>query len=322
MFIQQAYKPNNKIWKYIIGSLAVIIASFIGQVPLVLAIMVKRLTEKKPFPKNEKEIMIVLKSLELNLSFFLILLSFVFAMIAFYFIIRYLHQQPFTEVITSRKKVDFKRIFFAFGIWAVFTIASTYVDYYFNTEDYIINFKPLPFLLLFIIAVVMIPIQTSMEEYIFRGYLMQGFGILSRNKWFPLLMTSVIFGGMHYFNPEVDKLGNIIMIYYIGTGLFLGIITLMDAGMELSLGFHAANNLVGALLVTADWTAFQTHSVLKDISEPTAGFEAVVPVLIIYPIILFIFSKKYNWHNWKEKLTGEIEPMRTDIFNKTPIQND
>jgi hypothetical protein len=33
-------------------------------------------------------------------------------------------------------------------------------------------------------------------------------------------------------------------VYYIGTGLFLGILTLMDEGMELALGFHA-NNLVG-----------------------------------------------------------------------------
>jgi hypothetical protein len=45
----------------------------------------------------------------------------------------------------------------------------------------------------------------------------------------------------------------------------------MDEGMELALGFHAANNLVGALLVTSDWSAFQTHSIFKDISEPEAG---------------------------------------------------
>jgi membrane protease YdiL (CAAX protease family) len=30
----------------------------------------------------------------------------------------------------------------------------------------------------------MIPLQTSAEEYIFRGYLMQGFMVLARNKWF------------------------------------------------------------------------------------------------------------------------------------------
>ena len=73
---------------------------------------------------------------------------------------------------------------------------------------------------------------------------MQGIGIASRNKWIPLLLTSFIFGSLHFFNSEVDKIGNIAMVYYIGTGFFLGIITLMDEGMELSLGFHAGTNLI------------------------------------------------------------------------------
>jgi membrane protease YdiL (CAAX protease family) len=84
-------------------------------------------------------------------------------------------------------------------------------------------------------------------------------------------MTSLIFGSMHVFNPEVAKMGYVIMIYYIGTGLFLGVITLMDEGIELALGFHAANNLVGAILVTSDWSVFQTYSIFKDMSEPSAG---------------------------------------------------
>jgi membrane protease YdiL (CAAX protease family) len=146
-----------------------------------------------------------------------------------------------------------------------------------------------------------------MEEYVFRGYLMQGIGIMAKNKWLPLILTSVTFGLLHLGNPEVDKLGPIIMIYYIGTGLFLGIITLMDEGMELALGFHAGNNLIGAMLVTADWTAFQTNSVLKDISEPLVGVDVLIPILIIYPIFLLIMARKYKWNNWKERLTGKVE---------------
>ena len=97
------------------------------------------------------------------------------------------------------------------------------------------------------------------------------------------------------------------MIYY-RTGLFLGIMTLMDEGMELALGFHAANNLFTALLVTADWTAFQTHSVLKDLSDPqNAGIsDVIIPVFVIFPILLFIFSKKYNWISWHERLLGRV----------------
>ena len=37
----------------------------------------------------------------------------------------------------------------------------------------------------------------------------------------------------------------------------------MDDGLELAIGFHAANNLIAALLVTADWTVFQTESILN-----------------------------------------------------------
>lgn len=72
------------------------------------------------------------------------------------------------------------------------------------------------------------------------------------------------------------------------------------------LAFIFANNLVGALLITSDWSVFQTHSLFIDKSEPSAGFDVILPVVIIYPILLFIFSKKYNWNNWKAKLTGDI----------------
>lgn len=97
------------------------------------------------------------------------------------------------------------------------------------------------------------------------------------------------------------------MVYYIGTGFFLGILTLMDEGLELALGFHAANNLITALLVTADWTAFQTHSVFKDVSDPVLGFDVLIPVFVVFPIIVFVFAKKYGWSNWKDTLFGKVE---------------
>jgi membrane protease YdiL (CAAX protease family) len=116
-----------------------------------------------------------------------------------------------------------------------------------------------------------------------------------------------VFGLLHIANPEVEKLGYGILVYYIGTGFFLGIITLMDEGLELALGFHAANNLITALLVTADWTVFQTDSVLIDLSEPKLGADVYIPVFIFFPLLVFVFAKKYKWSNWKEKLMGKIE---------------
>jgi membrane protease YdiL (CAAX protease family) len=289
----------------LLGSLLIFLASTLGQVPLILAIAYETVNNGRTFPTGNDAMM---RFFEPNLTLFLLLISFVFAFYGLYLVVKHLHQQTMLSVTTSRKKIDWSRIWFAFSIWSLFTILSTVVYYYIAPEDFVFNFKPIPFAILFVIGTLLIPIQTSTEEYVFRGYLMQGFGNLFGNKWFPLLMTSLIFGGMHLFNPEVTKMGNIILIYYIGTGLFLGVLTLLDEGLELALGFHAANNLVGALLVTSDWTVFQTHSILKDISEPQAGFDVILPVVVIYPILLYIFSKKYQWTNWKEKLFGRINP--------------
>jgi len=184
---------------------------------------------------------------------------------------------------------------------------NTAINYFIFPEDFIVNFDLSSFIILFFIAVVFIPIQTSMEEYMFRGYLMQGLGVFTRNKWFPLIITSFSFGFLHFWNPEITKLGPIILIHYVATGLFLGIITLMDEGMELALGFHAGNNLIIALLVTADWTVFQTNSVLKYISDPDVLYSTLFSLLFIYPILLIYFSKKYKWVNWREKLFGKVK---------------
>ena len=303
MFLEQGVKTKNKFFKYIGGSLLIIFASFLGQMVFVVTLLYNSFVNEKPYPTSNNAVMQYFDS---NITLLLIMISFVFTMLAIIFVVRSLHNQTMLSVTTARKKVDWSRIVFSFTIWAGFTVISTLLDYYYNPNDFVFNFKPIPFAILAVIGTLLIPIQTSCEEYIFRGYLMQGFANLAKNKWFPLLMTSLIFGGMHWFNPEVTKIGPVIMVYYIGTGLFLGIITLMDEGMELALGFHAANNLVGALVVTSDWSAFQTHSIFKDISEPSAGLDVIFPVIIIFPLLLFIFSKKYNWSNWKDKLIGEI----------------
>lgn len=306
MFIKQAFNAKHEWWRYAIGILIVIFGAIIGQIPFTAALFWESGMEM--FTLSEAEMLGVLDS---NLSFFLLLLSFAVGLGVLLLVIQLLHQQKIIEATTSRQKMDWGRFFFGFGLIAVFTIVATLVDYNLRPEDFVWNFKLVPFLVMVVIALVMVPLQTSFEEYLFRGYLMQGLGVLSRTRWFPLIVTSVVFGGLHLWNPEVEKLGYIIMVYYIGTGLLLGIMTLMDEGMELALGFHAGNNLIGAMLVTADWTAFQTNSVLKDVSEPTAGPDILLPVLIVYPIFLFIMARTYRWKNWKEKLFGKVTEPET-----------
>jgi len=322
MYIQQAFKSLHEWWRYLVGFIIIFVASQLGSIPLLIAVMFKKVSNgESVYSIDENEILTTLSS---NLTLFLMLLSFAVGLLAVYLVVKFFHKQPFVTLTTSRKKTDWGRVLFGFGLITVTTLVVTILDFYSNPEGYVLQFDLVPFLILAAIAVIMIPLQTSFEEYLFRGYLMQGIGVLAKNKWLPLIITSVVFGGLHLANPEVEKLGNVIMIYYIGTGFFLGIMTLMDEGMELALGFHAGNNLITALLVTADWTVFKTNSILKDISEPSAGFDVIAPVLILYPIFLLIMAWRYKWRDWGGKLMGKVEEpivlTKEDSSNSTFVE--
>ena len=85
-------------------------------------------------------------------------------------------------------------------------------------------------------------------------------------------------------------------------GIFLGLIRLMDGGLELTMGYHAVNNIFAALIVTNNWQSFHTDALFIDKSLPTFGMENILILVLIQPLLLFLFSKRYKWTNWKEKL--------------------
>lgn len=304
MYIEQVYNGLTEVWRYFVSILIVFVGwQIFGGLPLLAAVLLK--SDSLSVLANG-DLGVMSEILGSNVFLFLMLLSFVIGFFFLLITIKYIHRQPLIALTTSRERVDWKRILFAFVSWGCISIVLTAISIYLSPEDYVFNFKPLPFFILLVIGITMIPLQTSFEEYLFRGYFMQGIGLWAKNRWTPLVVTSLVFGLMHIANPEVGKLGYGIMVFYIGTGFFLGILTLMDEGLELALGFHAANNLFTALLVTADWTAFQTHSIFRDVSDPELGWDVFIPVLVIYPMLLLLFSKKYKWANWKEQLTGKI----------------
>ena len=305
-FIQQAYR-GNKEWYYWLASIFLIVLGwqFMGPVPL----MIVALNKSDSFEEFAKhgETMFTALGINNNLYLLLMILTFVFALLSLLVAVKFIHKRSITSLVTNRETIDWKRYWFAFFSWGFVAILAIIFSVLLAPENYIWNFKPVPFFTLVAVSFLFLPLQTSFEELLFRGYFMQGLGILSKNRWFPLVVTSVIFGLLHLANPEVEKLGYISMVFYIGTGFFFGITTLMDEGTELALGLHAINNITAAFFVTTDWTVFQTDALYKDISEPSVGLEMFFPVLVLYPLMLLFFSKKYKWSNWTEKLTGKIE---------------
>ena len=305
-YIHQAYKGNNQWYHWIFTLILVFFGwQIIGVFPLT-GVAISYSSDMNEFANAAQNNFMTL-GIDKNLFLFLIIISFISGLLTLILGVKYIHRRTFKSLVTSRNLIDWKRFWFAFFTWGIIAIILTIVGIFMSPENYIWNFKPIPFFTLLAVSFLFLPFQTTFEELLFRGYLMQGIGTVVKNRWFPLIFTSVCFGLLHGANPEVEKLGAISMVFYIGTGFFYGIITLMDEGTELALGLHAINNIIAAFFVTTNWTVFQTDALYVDISEPSVGFEMFFPVLILYPFLLYVFSSKYGWNNWLEKLTGKIE---------------
>ncbi len=303
-YIQQAYKGENKVWMFIITTLLVA-GLFIGNLIFFLFF-----GDGIDVVEEQKKLLELIPSknfwLAANLIPFAILLGLLFLLV------KYMHQRSILSLTTARKKIDWSRAFFSFALIVSITIVMFALSYFADSSLIELQFDPLKFSILLILSLLLFPFQIGLEEYLFRGYLMQHIGVFVKNKWFPLILTSALFGVFHGANPEVAEMGYGVMVFYIGTGLLLGIMTLMDDGLELALGFHFGNNLLAAILVTANWSALQTDAIFRYTAEEATNqiYEIIIPVLVVYPIILFILAKKYKWTNWKEKLFGRVEAPR------------
>ena len=295
-FFYQSTKGNTNSTSYIITICSVLLAiGFLGSIPLLIDLKIHGYSASL----NSTSTLIE----TLGKTRFLIHILFPFVL-TFFFLwvgIKFLHKRPFLSLFTASNRFRWKRSLSAFTIWGGVMLLMLFLSV-FNSDEIVLNFEIEKFIPLFFISVLLIPIQTTTEELLFRGYFAQGIHPYIKKGALTIIITSIFFALMHAFNPEVQKLGNTLLIYYFLTGLFLGIITLMDDGLELAIGYHAANNFFTAILISNDWQAFQTDAVFMDYSEPSFTWDAFVTLLIIQPLMILLFSKMYKWKKWKETL--------------------
>jgi len=319
MFLQQAKIGENKWWQYAVTIIIVIVGYVVGQIPLSV-IIVNKMQDGSIPPDVQEEFMktqdMSLLGMNENWLLFLILLSFVGALAGLWLMVTQLHEKPFRILITPKARINWRKIFYSFGLWIGLTLLAEVIFFFLEPENYQLQFTLVPFLILLVIALALIPLQIAFEEIFLRGYLMQGFALLASNRWLPLVLTSLIFGLLHSFNPEVAKFGfSTMMSYYIGVGLFLGILTLMDDSLELALGVHAATNLYGALLVTFQGSVLQTPAIFQ-MQEVNIDYMLIVffAAAVVFTLIV---ARKYGWQDWSkiysrihwqtDERSGEIE---------------
>ena len=212
-------------------------------------------------------------------------------------IIKTFHGRSWTEVINGTKRVRWSRFFVGLAVWGTLLIVSFVISYMTDPDNFEFRFDPVRFILLTIISLTMLPIQSSCEEFVFRGYLAQGVASWTGSRLWALLIPSVLFALLHSANPEVAKYGfGVMMANYFLIGLTFGLISLLDDGIELAMGAHSINNILGSMLMTYEGSALRTDALFKaKIINPGEDlFIAVISSIVFIGILAFIYKWKFG----------------------------
>jgi len=319
MYFKKATAGRNNIVWYVLGIMAVLVGYIIGQMPMFLVQYYKIESDKdigtEDVTKFQETLDFSLLNIDKNVGFILMILIFVFAMLAFMLAIKYFHRRPFKNLITPNSKINYQKILFGFGFWFVLGLVFEGIVALIYPETYYLNFKPLSWIILILICVLFLPIQTSLEELVMRGYLMPGLSLLTNNKWIPLLLTSILFGLIHGMNPEVEKFGFWTMqLYYVSAGLFLGLITILDDSLELALGVHAATNIFGAAIFSFDGSVLQTDTIFK--ASSINPYVMIATFIISAVIFIFVCNNKYKWNGFERLFQPIGEGSDENIANE------
>lgn len=288
---------NKWYWYLLVLFLCFIISNTIGAIPLVLVLVVTAINNGA----GSAEMMALSKidfstaGVDLNLLLVVLLSAFAVMLIAAIFIIKFIHARTWTQVINGTNRVRWSRFFFGMLIWGIISLIFLAISFFTEPENISFQFQPVKFFILLVIALIFIPLQTSCEEFLFRGYLAQGVATWTKSRWWALIIPSVLFGLLHSANPEIKEYGfGVMMFQYIFLGLLFGLMTVMDDGIELAMGVHAINNLFGAVFVNYKGSALQTYA-LFEVSEMNPA-DDIIPLILSGIVVLAILARKYKWN--------------------------
>ena len=211
----------------------------------------------------------------------------------FYLCIRFIHKKKFLSLINTGKNIKWNRILKGAGLWVGIMVIFTLMSLMFYESNLSLNFNPGSFLLLLILSFLVFPIQASFEEIFFRGYLMQAIGLITKKPVVPLILTSLIFGVIHFFNGTNVTTSITIVFSATILGLMLGIIVLGENGLETAMGAHIANNMyVAVVFNTSDSGLGGLPSLITtETTDPLSGIPWLILMASLMIIILF-WNKK------------------------------
>ncbi|MDR0542598.1 MAG: CPBP family intramembrane metalloprotease [Dysgonamonadaceae bacterium] len=296
-FLERSLDGQNQFWKYVIVCLGGFLGGqLLGSIPLVIVLIAKTIVHHGSAAIQPENVMnLSAWGISKNLALFLALFSTVVSLFFTVYLIKILHRRTFSESINGTGKLRIGRIGSGALVWTLLMAIYLVIDYSLNPGEYVLQLHWEKLVVLTILSLLMIPLQTTSEELLFRGYLTQGVAAWTKNRWTAILIPGVLFGLMHITNPEVKEFGFwLSMPQYIFFGLLFGLISVLDDGIELAMGIHAANNIFLSIFTTHASSALQTDALFE--LQSIDPLKELIVLVASGLIVLGYFAVRYQWN--------------------------
>lgn len=270
-FIENVSLGKNKWWHYVLS-----LVSAVAVIALVNVLIRSVLPNiKQLFPDNDFG--------KGHFTFSLVLLIFGLALFAFLFVASKLHQRPKISFISTRSIFSWKQYFIGFITWGnLLFIGSSIFDYP-KLEEFITNFKPYQFSVLFLLGFVAIGVQSFFEELVLRGYLLQGMHLLIKKVVTLVSLNSLIFGVLHFGYGLESFLSSWAF------GVAFSVIVMLQNRIEFVSGAHNANNLILSLIFL-DLSEATNEAFSWEINWGYFSFH-IIALLILVGLVYKFFRK-------------------------------
>ncbi len=295
-YFENAFRGENQWWKYFLMFLIAFIGGqFIGGIPLLIYIVVKSTIKGETVefnPENSSDLSAL--GIGSNLGLVFIMLSFIGGLVMFFLMFRSIHKRSVKTILSDTEKFRIKRFLLAFVIWFLLCGIYLSIDHSISPDNYECKLDLKSFIPLILISFFLIPLQAAFEEIIFRGYFAQGVAIWTKNKWLVLIIPSILFSLMHSINPEIEEFGFFTMMpNYLIFGIIFGLCVILDGGIEIAIGAHAANNVFSSIFVTHKSSVLQTSALFE---QKTVDMQKeLIILLIISFVFLVVLTYIYKW---------------------------
>jgi uncharacterized protein len=284
-YLERARQGRNEWWRYLISFPAILVIWLIvGSIPVILLLAYVSMDDDPTTDFSGTGFV----GVPVNLEFLITMSSFIPLLVATLLAVRFIHERPLRTLVTGEAHIRWRRIFAGAGVWLLIAALLSVIESFLYPGRYVLTFQPATLLIFAVFALILIPMQTSAEEFFFRGYLLQWMGLRLKNKWLLSLLNGALFFLPHAANPEMATSSILIGLGYFAMGFFFTLITLQDNGIELALGMHAANNLFAGLFANYVVTALPSPSLFTvQVLDPVYSLASLVVGMIVFYIIFF-----------------------------------